>query len=78
MIIIYIIIGCALASIIIKIIKAIDKPNNNTNQNNNNSSLSIKDGMNLYFGKVIGKIIIIIIALIIILLLPLIASFLVK
>ena len=67
MTVIYIIIGCALASLIIKIIKAIDKPNNNTNQNNN-SSFTVKD----------GKIIILIIALVIILLLPLIASFLVK
>ncbi len=77
MTVIYIIIGCALASLIIKIIKAIDKPNNNTNQNNN-SSFTVKDGINLYFGKVAGKIIILIIALVIILLLPLIASFLVK
>ena len=80
MTVIYIIIGCSLASLIIKIIKAIDKPNNNTNNTtqNNNSSFTVKDGMNLYFGKVAGKIIILIIALVIILLLPLIASFLVK
>ena len=76
MIIIYIIIGCAIASLIIKIIKAIDKPNNsNINGNANNTSFTIKDGMNLYFGKVVGKLILTI-GLIAILLLPIILSFL--
>lgn len=80
MIIIYIIIGCALASLIIKIIKAIERPktNNQNDTENNNTSISIKDGMNLYFGKVAGKIIILIIGIIIILILPLITAFLVK
>lgn len=76
MIIIYIIIGCAIASLIIKIIKAIDRPNNNNiDSNANNTSFTIKDGMNLYFGKVIGKLILTI-GLIAILLLPIILSFL--
>ena len=76
MIIIYIIIGCAIASIIIKIIKAIEKPNNsNIDSSTNNTSFTIKDGMNLYFGKVVGKLILII-GLITILLLPIILTFL--
>ena len=76
MIIIYIIIGCAIASLIIKIIKVIDKPNNNNiDSNTNNTSFTIKDGMNLYFGKIIGKLILTI-GLIAILLLPIILSFL--
>lgn len=80
MIIIYIIIGCALASLIIKIIKAIErsKTNNQNSTTNNNNSISIKDGMNLYLGKVVGKIIILTIGIIIILLLPLLTTFLVK
>lgn len=80
MIIIYIIIGCALASLIIKIIKAIERPktNNQNSTTNNNNSISIKDGMNLYLGKVVGKIIILTIGIIIILLLPLLTTFLVK
>ena len=80
MIIIYIIIGCAISSLLIKIIKALDRPNNSNNiQNNNtnqsNASFTIKDGMNLYFGKVVGKLILTI-GLIALLLLPIILSFL--
>lgn len=76
MIIIYIIIGCAITSLIIKIIKAIDRPNNNNiDSSTNNTSFTIKDGMNLYFGKVVGKLILTI-GLITLLLLPIILSFL--
>ena len=43
MIIIYIIIGCAMTSIIIKIIKAIEKPNNsNIDSSTNNTSFTYK------------------------------------
>lgn len=76
MIIIYIIIGCTIASLIIKIIKAIDRSNNNNiDSSTNNTSFTIKDGMNLYFGKVVGKLILTI-GLITLLLLPIILSFL--
>lgn len=69
--IIYLIIGLALFSISYKIVKALDGGNksetqNNDNSNNNKNSISVKDGMNLYFGQVIGKLIIIIIAIILI------------
>lgn len=72
--IIYLIIGLAVFSISYKIVKALDGGNksesqNNDNYNNNNNSnnsITVKDGMNLYFGQVIGKLIIIIIAIILI------------
>lgn len=72
--IIYVIIGLALASITYKIVKALDNAGNKNNYNydnnaqnnnityqNNNSNFTIKDGMNLFLGKVLGKLIVIII-----------------
>ena len=71
MTIIYVIIGLAISSIIIKVIKWLDSNTNNqsneniNNDNNNYGRTTVKDGMNFYFGKVLGKIILIIIILII-------------
>ena len=68
MTVIYIIIGLAISSIIIKVLKYLDNntnAQNNEESNNNYERITVKDGMNLYFGKVLGKILIIIIILII-------------
>lgn len=68
MTVIYIIIGLAISSIIIKVLKYLDNntnAKNNEESNNNYERITVKDGMNLYFGKVLGKILIIIIILII-------------
>lgn len=78
MTIIYIIIGCALASILLKLVKALDNSTEKNKNNNNNSRITVKDGMNLYFGKIIGKLIILGIGIIIILLMPIIISFIIK
>ena len=65
--IIYIIIGIALFSLTIKIIKKIDN-----NKNENNTNLKIKDGFNFYIGKTLGKLLILIIGIIIAILITLI------
>ena len=79
--IIYLIIGLALFSISYKIVKALDGGNKSESQNNdkytnnkNNNSITMKDGMNLYFGKVIGKLIILGIGLLAIVLIPILIS----
>lgn len=60
----YIIFGIALSIIILRIIKASE--NNSNNNQNTTNNITVKDGMNLYFGKVLGKLFIIIILLLII------------
>ena len=72
--IIYVIIGIALFSISYKSVKSLDNGGKNKEENNTGNA-TIKDGMNLYFGTVLGKLIILGIGLIIIILIPFLVSF---
>ena len=67
---IYIIIGLALFSLTIKIVKKLDNTENK--EQNTNSNIKIKDGINLYFGSIIGKLIVLAIGIIIAIIIPII------